>query len=100
MKLFNLDDKRSRLLLFGGATAVLVIIIVVICILIGSLTGSSKKYSEYYENAQLAYLTKDYDGALGWLEQALGEKSTAECYSLMADIYLAQDDLDMAIQVL
>lgn len=91
-------NKRKKMYIFGGAGMALVIIVIIFCIAFSSCGGGN--YDKHYDAAELAFLSGDYDTALKELEKALDVKPTEECYLLMAEVYNARNDLDMAIQVL
>jgi len=91
-------NKRKKLYIFGGAGIALIIIVIVFCIAFASCSADS--YEEHYDAAEAAFMKKDYEEAISELEKALDIEASEECYLLMADIYMAQDDIDMAIQVL
>lgn len=90
--------KKKQLYLIGGiAAAVLVVLAVVLLLTLG---GGSKGYDKHYDAAEQAFLHRDYDTALRELDKAMDEQVTEEAYLLMADVYYAQGDTEMAIQVL
>jgi len=93
---FNKLNKKTKLALLGGGVALVIIIIFSI-----SLSAcNSSKYDRHFNAAQADYLAQNYESAISNLEKALDIKVTAECYKLYADIYVAQGNLDMAINVL
>ena len=89
---------RKTLYIIGGAAAAVLIAVIVLFIALGGNSG--KKYAEHYDAAEAAFLQKNYGRALQELDKAMDIDATEEAYLLMADVYYAQGDLDMAMQVL
>ena len=93
-----MNPQRKRMyFIIGGAVALLLVIAIVLVLILG---GSGRKYARCYQEAQTAYLTRDYDTALDKLAKALEYKETREAYLLLADTYYAQGDTERAIQIL
>jgi len=91
-------DRNKKIIFIGGAAAAAVLIIVIIiCI---AFSGNSRKYSNAYDAAEMAYLGGNYEQAIKKLEIAMDIDPTEECYLLMAESYHALGDTDMAVQVL
>ena len=94
-----MDQERKRLYyIIGGSAAAVLVVVLLLILLLGG--GKNKTYQKYYDAAEHAYLTQDYDAALDSLGKALEAKDTEDAYLLMADIYYAQGDTERAIQVL
>ena len=89
-------NKNKKLYIFGSIAAA-VLIVAVILLLVFSGSG---KYDKHYDAAETAFLQKDYATALKELDRAMEIDATEECYLLMANVYNAQGDRDMALQVL
>lgn len=90
--------QRKRMYIIGSSIMVVVIAAIIFAVAFASC--GSGKYDKYYEQAEDAFLAGDYQQALASLEKAMDIEHTEECYLLMAEVYYAQDDIDMAIQVL
>lgn len=89
---------KKKMYIIGGAGAAVIVLALVMCLAFGSCGDS--RYEKYYNEAQTAYLSRDFDGALEKLEKAISADPRAEAYMLMAEVYRQQGNLDMAIQVL
>lgn len=91
-------DKQKKRILFtvGGVVVALIVIALILLIAL----GGGNKYEKHYTAAEEAFLTRDYSTALKELDLAMEEKLTEEAYLLLADIYYAQGDKEMATQVL
>jgi len=89
---------KKTLYMIGGVAAALLVAAIVLLIAFGG--SGSRKYEQHYDAAEAAFLQRDYDKALKELDKAMEIETTEDSYLLMADIYYAQGDLDMAIQVL
>ena len=90
-------DKKKLGFMIGAAVAGIAVIVLILCFV---LSGSKRDYSKYYDEAEMAFISGDYDKAMDRLEKAMDIDPTEECYLLMAEVYYAQDDLSMAIQIL
>lgn len=89
---------RKVVYIIGGVVGFLIVAAAILAVALSF--GSESKYDKYFNAAQNAYVTGDFDGALESIELALGVEQTAECYLLMADIYEADNNTHMALQVL
>lgn len=89
---------KKKMYIIGGAGAAVIVLALVMCLAFGSWGDS--KYEKYYDEAQAAFLSSDFNGALQKLEKAIAADPRAEAYLLMAEAYRQQGNLDMAIQVL
>lgn len=89
---------RKMMYIIGGAGAAVIVLAIVLCLALGSCGDS--KYDRYFNQAQTAFLERDYDSALQSLEKAIAAQPTAEAYLLMGEVYRQQGSVDMAIQVL
>jgi len=88
--------KKKTLYLIGGIAAAVLVVAVVLVIAL----GGGKKYETHYDAAEKAFLQQDYKSALKELDAAMEIEATEDCYLLMADVYYAQGDTEMAMQVL
>lgn len=88
--------QQKTLYIAGGCAAAAVIIAIVLLLVL----GGGKSYEKHYQAAQTAFLQKDYDTSLKELDKAMEIDASEECYLLMANVYYAQGDTDMAVQVL
>ena len=89
---------RKLVYIIGGTVGFIIVAAAILAVALSF--GSESKYDKYFTAAQNAYVTGDFDDALENIEQALGIEQTAECYLLMADIYDADNNPNMALQVL
>lgn len=90
-------DKKKLGFIIGAAVAGIAVIVLILCFV---LSGNKRDYGKYYDEAEMAFISGDYDKAMDRLEKAMDIDPTEECYLLMAEVYYAQDDLSMAIQIL
>lgn len=90
-------DKKKLGFIIGAAVAGITVIVLILCFV---LSGNNRDYTKYYDEAEMAFISGDYDKAIERLEKAMDIEPTEECYLLMAEIYYVQDDLSMAIQIL
>lgn len=90
-------DKKKIMFITGAVIAAIAVIAIILGIV---LSGSSRDYESLYDEAEMAFLSGDYDTALAKAEEAMDIEPTAELYLLMAECYYAREDLDMAIQIL
>lgn len=90
-------NKQKKLYIFGIIAAAVLIVVVVLLLV---FSGNAGKYEKHYEAAESAFMQKDYATALKELDHAMEIEATEDCYLLMANVYNAQGDRDMAIQVL
>ena len=89
---------RKTVYIIGGVVGFIIVAAAILAVALSF--GSDSKYEKYFIAAQNAYVTGKFDDALDNIEQALGIEQTAECYLLMADIYTAENNPNMALQVL
>lgn len=91
-------QKKKRMFLIGG---VLLLALIAAVVLVIVLNGTEdQRYTRHYEAAEAAFRRKDYDAALGELNEALDLKKTEEGYLMMAEIYNARGDTEQAVGVL
>ena len=90
-------QKKKRLFLIGGVALAVLVAVILVVIVFG---GSGGDYAKHYDAAQSAFLRRDYDTALRELEQAIKDKPTEDAYLLMASIYEAQGDTELAVSTL
>lgn len=89
---------KKVMYIVGGAGAAVIVLAIVLCLALGSCGES--RYDKYYNQAQGAFISSNYDSALQSIEKAIAADPKAEAYLLMAEIYRQQGNVDMAIQVL
>lgn len=75
-----------------------VLIIAAAAVMIGD--PDARDYDRYMAQALESYRGSDYDNALSYLRRAESISHSDECLMLMADCYEAQDNLELALEVL
>ena len=88
---------NKRLILMIAGFAVLLVLIPALLFLD---PGGEREFRRIYQQAASAYQTGDYDNALSLLRRAEGIRHSDESMMLMVDCYEAQENLDMALEIL
>lgn len=63
-------------------------------------TSDTNKYNSYFNDAKQYYQSGDYESAITYLEKAVAIKPTDESVLMLADCYVAEDQVDKAVELL
>lgn len=93
------DPKAARHRMYRIAAVAAAVLVAVLALLL--FDGSdAHRYERYRRQAMESYQNGDYDRALSELRKATAIDPNEECLMLMADCYEAQENWDLALEVL
>lgn len=88
-------NKKQVIIICATALAVLIALLSVLLV-----NSDRRDYRRFMAQAEEGYASGDYDTALSFLRKATAIENKDECLVLMADCYVAQGNLDKAIETL
>lgn len=91
---------KKKKIIYIAVSAVALLAIIAGIFFIMAQNANSKKYDDYFHDAQQYYDIGDYKNAVTYLKRAVEINATDESVLLLADCYVKLDDLSGAVNVL